>query len=212
MTLRKTPLQILNESSHPLLMTFRTFPLVSLGKLATVTNGYAFPSSAFNTEARGIPIIRIRDVGADQVSTWFDGPYEPKYIVSNGEVIVGMDGDFRVARWQGPTALLNQRVCRIQVNDQIDERFLLHVLPEYLAAINEATSSVTVKHLSSNTILEMPIPLPGLDRQLRIVEAIEEQFSHLDAAKVSVAKVLNILDATRSSILSRAFGQAEPTR
>jgi type I restriction enzyme, S subunit len=39
-----------------------------------------------------------------------------------------------------------------------------------------------VKHLSSRTLEELPLPCPPLDEQRQIVDAIEEQFSRLDNA------------------------------
>jgi type I restriction enzyme S subunit len=99
-----------------------------------------------------------------------------------------MDGDFRVAPWSGRPALLNQRVCKITVRDDglFEHRLLLHVLQGYLDAINAHTSSVTVKHLSSRTVQEIPLPLPPLNEQRRIVAAIEEHLSRLDAADASL--------------------------
>jgi type I restriction enzyme S subunit len=78
------------------------------------------------------------------------------------------------------------------------------VLPGYLKAVHEATSSVTVKHLSSRTVEKFPLPLPPLSEQRRIVEAIEEQFSRLDAAEGLLGSGQNRLQALRSKVLGLA--------
>src|SRR5260370_40596089 len=94
-----------------------------------------------------------------------------------------MDGDFNCTLWKGQTALLNQRVCKLSPREEFYRKKLLaYVLPGYLRAINSETSSVTVKHLSSHTIAEIPLPLPPLPEQDRIVGEIEKQFTRLDAA------------------------------
>jgi type I restriction enzyme, S subunit len=136
----------------------------------------------------------------------FNGEFDERYIVSAGDIVVGMDGDFRVARWTGEPALLNQRVCKITLRDEsfYDPRFLLHVLPGYLDAINARTSSVTVKHLSSRTVLDIPLPLPPVAEQRRIVAAIEEQFSRADAADHSLQLARQRLEAFREAVLSQA--------
>jgi type I restriction enzyme S subunit len=145
-------------------------------------NGFAFKSSRFNKDQQGLPLLRIRDVGKEMTDSYYDGPYEAQYIVKRGDLVVGMDGDFNSARWQGPNALLNQRVCKITItSENYEPRFLDIVLPGYLTAINERTSSVTVKHLSSTSIAEIPLPLPPLPEQRRIVAKIEELFTRLDA-------------------------------
>jgi type I restriction enzyme S subunit len=118
-----------------------------------------------------------------------------------------MDGEFRVARWAGQEALLNQRVCTIRVRESaiLDERFLFLALPGYLAAINERTSSVTVKHLSSKTILDIPLPLPPMAEQQRIVEIIEEQFSRLDGAVAALEAARRRVEAGISSCFQAHF-------
>jgi len=44
------------------------------------------------------------------------------------------------------------------------------------------TSAVTVKHLSSRTLAQIPLPLPPLDEQRRIVAILEDHLSRLDMA------------------------------
>jgi type I restriction enzyme S subunit len=158
-----------------------------LGELINVQNGAPFSSDKFNRESIGMPLIRIRDVGASETSTYFDGEYDPAYVVRAGDLLVGMDGDFRCARWTSRDALLNQRVCRLKVTStDLDERFLFLVLQGYLEAIWKETSATTVKHLSSKSIQEIPIPLPSVEEQHKIVELLEDHLSGLDAALLDV--------------------------
>jgi type I restriction enzyme S subunit len=177
---------------------------VRLREVAQVQNGFAFKSALFNKGDRGLPLLRIRDVGDSSTEVYYDGDYEERYIVTTGDLVVGMDGDFRVSPWAGPTALLNQRVARIRLMDdaRYDARFLLYALPGYLDAINQATSSVTVKHLSSRTLEDIPLPNPPLDEQQRIVAALEEQLSRLDAGDASVASGLHRIHDLEESALN----------
>ena len=123
-----------------------------------------------------------------------------------------MDGDFRAARWSGEDAVLNQRVCKIVVRDETlySKDFLSHVLQGYLDAINAHTSSVTVKHLSSRTIQEIPLPLPPLSEQRRIVDAIEEELSRLDGADASLALALKRSSSLRNATLTTWYPDEIP--
>lgn len=201
MTLRVSPDEIVARSSSPLLGIADHWQRVPVGLVADITNGAAFKSAQFNNAQVGMPLIRIRDVGAADTGTFYDGEYETRHVVQPGDLLVGMDGDFRVARWRGPAALLNQRVCRIDVRDDdlYDGRFLELALQPYLDAVHELTSAVTVKHLSSRTVQELPIPLPPLPEQRRIVAAIDEHFSRLDAAEASIASAGLRLEVLRRS-------------
>ncbi len=206
MTLRVHPDEIVAAAPGGLLAAHSSWERVRLGEVATVLNGFAFKSELFS-KTDGVPLLRIRDVGKEATDVRFAGGFNAEYLVRAGDQVIGMDGDFRTARWAGTDALLNQRVCKVAVRDssQYDGNFLLYVLPGYLSAINQRTSAITVKHLSSRTVAEIPLPLPPLLEQRRIVAAIEEQFSRLDAADESLKRVDLRAEAMRRGVLGSAF-------
>jgi type I restriction enzyme, S subunit len=205
-TLRVHPDEIVQESESALLAIHSSWERTRLADVADVLNGFAFKSVSFS-KSEGVPLLRIRDVGSSGTETNYVGDFDPLYLVEPGNIVVGMDGDFRVARWTGPTALLNQRVCKISVRDEglYDAGFLFYALPGYLDAINALTSSVTVKHLSSRTVQDIPLPLPPLAEQWRIKAAIEEQFSGLDAADEYLRRARQKLDVLRTRAVEAAF-------
>jgi type I restriction enzyme S subunit len=163
-----------------------------------------------------MPLVRIRDVGSDSTETRYIGEFDDRYVVEPGDLLIGMDGDFNCARWRGPLALLNQRVCKVSIeSDQYNPRLLDYALPGYLKAINDATSSVTVKHLSSRTVEDIPLPFPPLDEQTQLVAEIEKQFSRLDEAVSNLKRVKANLTHYRAAVLSCAvmgtmFGTLRP--
>lgn len=206
MAIRVSAFEIVKESNNPLLSTHRTWQRIQLCEIAHVQNGYAFNSMHFNNNQKGVPIVRIRDVGKDGTETYYDGPFEKEYIVNKGDILVGMDGDFRCAEWRSTECLLNQRVCRIiPKTSNFNRKFLLICLQPYLDEIHKETSAVTVKHLSSVTISEIPLPLPPLPEQHRIVAKIEELFSDLDEGIASLKKAKVQLKTYRQSVLKWAF-------
>jgi type I restriction enzyme S subunit len=196
--------EIVDSSKNRLLAKHDSWGRVRLGDIATVQNGFAFKSDQF-TKDGGMPLIRIRDVGKDTAETNYKGNYEPEYIVESGDLLIGMDGNFNCARWRGPRGLLNQRVCRVKiVSDVYHPKLLDYALPGYLRAINDVTSSVTVKHLSSRTVADIPLPLPPMDQQLRIVSEIEKQFSRLDEAVANLKRVKANLKRYKAAVLKAA--------
>jgi type I restriction enzyme S subunit len=185
---------------------------VRLDDVAKVQNGFAFKSDYFS-KSEGVPLLRIRDVGGEKTQAFYTGEYDAALLVAPGDLVVGMDGDFRAARWGGASALLNQRVCRLAIKDarHYESSFLEYVLQGYLDAINAETSSVTVKHLSSRTVEEISLPLPPLAEQRRIVAAMEEHFSRLDATEESLRRVQTKLIAFTASGLQRELRGNWPT-
>jgi type I restriction enzyme S subunit len=146
-----------------------------LGCHIDILSGFAFKSERFNSDRRGLPLVRIRDVLPGESDTFYEGPYEERYVVSDGDLLVGMDGEFNRARWRGGRGLLNQRVCKLTAaNGSLDEGYLFHVLPQVLKEIEDKTPFVTVKHLSAKDLRQAEIPLPPFDEQKRIAAILDQ--------------------------------------
>lgn len=157
----------------------------------SVQPGYPFDSAKFsNSSTDGFPLIRIRDITSGEIQTYYTGEYPPNYIVTAGDLLVGMDGDFNVRWWNNDAALLNQRCCRVTEKNSVLRRFLYYVLPFTLQHINTLTYATTVKHLANGDILNSFIAFPSLPAQQNIVHYLDTVCSEIDA----------ILSKTRSSI------------
>ena len=69
---------------------------------------------------------------------------------------------------------------------------------------SDATRGSTMRHINRGPFLAHPLPLPPLAEQQRIVEAIEEQFSRLDAGVASLRRAQRNLRRMRESVLTAA--------
>jgi type I restriction enzyme S subunit len=196
--------QLIDADTSGLLGKNPTWERVPLEDIAFILNGAPFDSSFFNA-TEGIPLVRIRDVIAGETNTYYRGTYDEAYLVKQGDLLVGMDGDFNSAFWGAKKALLNQRVCKISPNERFyNKRLLALALPGYLKAINANTSSVTVKHLSSKTIGSIGLPLPPRNEQDRIVEKLEELLSHHDVGVAELKAAQKKLGQYQQSLLKAA--------
>jgi type I restriction enzyme S subunit len=204
MAFTMTVAELIDADTSGLLGKHGTWERVPLQEVADILNGAPFDSALFNT-TEGTPLIRIRDVTTGQTRTYYTGTYEDAYLVNQGDLLVGMDGDFNSAFWGPKKALLNQRVCKITPHELFyDKQLLALTLPGYLAAINANTPSVTVKHLSSKTIGEIGLPLPPRAEQTRIVAKLEELLSDLDAGVAELKAAQKKLAQYRQSLLKAA--------
>ena len=204
--------EIVKANASGLLAAHPTWGRVRLGDACEILNGFAFKSQYFN-QSEGTPLIRIRDVLRGETETLYNGDYDSTYVVEPGDLVVGMDGDFNCALWGGRTALLNQRVCRLRPDEHVlSLRFLAYVLQGYLDAINAKTSAITVKHLSSRTLADVPLPLPPRQMQTRIADRLDELLSDLRAASDGLERVQRNLTRYRASVLQAAVeGRLVPT-
>jgi len=115
MSFNSQPQELIVQNINGLLSIHKSWKRIPLNFVANIINGYAFKSSYFNIESKGYPLIRIRDVLKGKTETYYAGEIPDGYWVTSGDIIVGMDGDFNITCWPSQPALLNQRVCKIEV-------------------------------------------------------------------------------------------------
>ena len=155
---------------------------VRLADLAWPQAGFAFKSSSFNEIGAGLPLIRIRDVGVSEPTTFFSGEFRSEFLVNAGDWLVSMDGEFRVREWLGKPALLNQRVTRlIFAGNMVEKTFVCSALQNELTKLQGQKAYTTVDHLSGGQISSRLVPLPPLAEQSRIVARVEELMRLCDA-------------------------------
>ncbi|WP_166267039.1 restriction endonuclease subunit S [Marinobacter caseinilyticus] len=178
-----------------------------LGDHVSFLSGFAFKSSHFNDSGNGMPVIRIRDVTRGYSETYYSGEYSDRYIIDDGDYLIGMDGEFNLARWTAGKALLNQRVCKIdEVSEDVDRSYLARFLPIALKKIEDSTPFVTVKHLSVKKLNEIQVPLPPLGEQKRIAKILDAA----DALRAKRRESRTQLDALLQSTFVDLFG--DPVR
>jgi type I restriction enzyme S subunit len=184
----------------------QNWEIKKLSEVLKIQNGYAFDAKLFTIE-KGTPLIRIRDIkeGIGTVTN-FNGKYDKKYEVNAGDFLIGMDGEFGCYEWKGDTALLNQRVCRLQeFSNKLYPRFLFYGINKYLKAIEDVTAFATVKHISSKQIENIEIPLPPLAEQQRIVAILDEAFAAIAKAKANAEQNLKNAKVLFESYLQGVF-------
>lgn len=174
-----------------------------LAEVCDVQNGFAFNSKLFGSEPIGMPLIRIRDIKRGFSETYTSESCGEEFIVSNGDCLIGMDGDFNVGIWKGGTALLNQRVCKLVPSDKVSLKFLYYYIPERLNEINSKTVFTTVKHLSSKQIKEIGVPDISLSEQKRIVSYLDSTFAKIEAVAKNAEESLNQAKALFQSALAK---------
>jgi type I restriction enzyme S subunit len=170
---------------------------------ADLVNGYPFESELFTTNG-GMPLVRIRDIHNNMTEVCYAGEPVPEAMIDNGDILVGMDGDFNVSRWRGGRAFLNQRVCCVRPKSTVDGRYLSYLLPTPLKLINEFTYSTTVKHLSSFDILKIRFPYPPLHQQHAIADYLDHETARLDALVAAKERLIELLAEKRRAIIAHA--------
>jgi type I restriction enzyme S subunit len=148
-----------------------------LKEVANVTYGFPFQSQKFNTTGVGTPVIRIRDILDGSTDTFTDEETEPKYHIKNGDILVGMDGDFHMCIWASGHAFQNQRIAKFESNGAIGNYHLFLALELPIQTWNKSIVGTTVAHLGDMHIKTIQVAWPPaqfLAKAKEILEPISE--------------------------------------
>jgi type I restriction enzyme S subunit len=176
----------------------------SIGQLGRYINGRGFGKDEWRTQ--GLPIIRIQNLNDESASfNYSDQEHEDKYRVKDGDLLVAWAASLGVYLWKRGPAWLNQHIFRVEVEEElVTKPFLYWSLKHALDALYDKTHGSGMVHVTRDRFDTHPIALPPKAEQQRIVSRIEELFSEIDEGERALARVGQLVERYRQSILKAA--------
>jgi type I restriction enzyme S subunit len=126
--------------------------VVDVYQLAKVVYGAPFASKLFNDKGEGKHLVRIRDLQTHSPSIFTTEQHPKGTVIRPGEIVVGMDGEFRLHYWTGPEAWLNQRLCSFKPLPRVPTVYLGEALRAPLDYVERSEAATTVIHLGKYDI------------------------------------------------------------
>ena len=163
--------------------------------ICDIQYGYAFDSKCFTDDSCYPPLVRIRDVKRGYSETYYSGDYPKEYVLASGDLLVGMDVEFNIARWKCDGALLNQRVCKLIAKKGTNEEYLRFAMTKALKEIERRTAFVTVKHLSAKELNKLQLSVPDLSEQNRVAKILSRLEKVIDLRRQELQKLDNLIKA-----------------
>ncbi len=189
---------------------------LKIGEEINILSGYPFNSKLFNNEKEGKPLIRIRDILNSSIETFYSGPYLNLFVIKKDDILVGMDGEFHISKWNNIDALLNQRILKIsQKNDaEIDIDYFYYYLFGFLKQIHNITPATTVKHLSTFDIKKAVASFPPVSHQRKIAKILKTADAVIKKTEAAIAKYRTIKQGMMQDLFIRGIdlqtGQLRP--
>ena len=157
-----------------------------LGELGILKSGYAFKSTEYTKD--GVQVVRISDLSDDSIGLKDAAfyPHKPElsqYFVVDGSFLICMTGSIGKMAWVKDSVLryLNQRVGMFIPNALCSSAYLWFFLhTSYVVDKWIRAKTSTNGNIKNADIVELPIPLPPLAEQKRIVAKIEELLPLVD--------------------------------
>ena len=190
-----------------------------LGDVATYINGFAFKPSDWSDE--GLPIIRIQDLtGNSYQANRYNGSYQPKYEVNDGDVLISWSASLGVYVWHGEKAVLNQHIFKVVFDKaEVDKNFFVHQVQNILENAASEAHGATMKHLTKPVFDALPFYLPSIEKQRKIATVLDKVTELIALRKEQLAKLDQLVKsrfielfeneeyekATVSSVLNTGF-------
>lgn len=176
--------------------------IADIYSIANVIYGAPFASNLFNTEGNGKPIIRIRDLQSQNFTTYTTENHPKGYLLQRGDIVVGMDGEFRPYIWGNDEAWLNQRICVFENKRPKGKFFLYFTLLPLLNFIEETEMATTVIHIGKKDFDAFRIILPDEKTLNNYDELTMPMFEQIVANKKEIAKLTQIRDTILPKLMS----------
>ena len=182
----------------------KNWELTKLGNLAEYINGRAFKPTEW--QETGKPIIRIQNLNNPNAHyNFFSGEIAEKYHVHYGDLLYAWSASLDTFIWKGEEAFLNQHIFNVKPYANISKLFIFYLLKFVSSDILSQTHGSGMVHITKGKFDDIPVSLPPLNEQNRIVAKIEALFSEIDNGIDSLSKAKFQLEQYRQSLLKSAF-------
>jgi type I restriction enzyme, S subunit len=192
----------------------RAWSVVPLGEIAEVKLGKMLDKTKHRT-GRRLPYLRNINVRWGTIETddlaemhFKDGELD-RFGLEPNDVLVCEGGEpGRAAVWNGdlPDLKFQKALHRVRFRVPFDPRFLVYYL-EFLTkagGLERRFTGSTIKHLTREAFVQLPVPHPLVGKQQQIVAEVEKQFTRLDAAVAALLRARANLRRYRGAILTAA--------
>ena len=174
----------------------------SVYSVAKVTYGAPFASKLFKDAPPGVPIVRIRDLKDESPGVFTEEKHPNGYLIQPGDIVVGMDGEFKSYVWGGEEAWLNQRVCVFSPVGEASSAFVRMSIAPLLAAVESTETATTVIHLGKNDIDRFKILIPS-NEILKVFSSIADPiYSRFVKNKQQMQTLVNLRDTLLPRLIS----------
>lgn len=192
-----------------------TWPVVQLGQVADTALGKMLDKAKSKGHAH-VPYLRNVNVQWGRIDTddlltmELAEEERERFAVSEGDLLVCEGGEIgRCAIWHGRNEYVayQKALHRVRPSDKLDTQFLRYLMEHYSLSgqLAKLATGTTIMHLPQQQLRRVPVPLPPLNEQHRIVDVLEDHVSRLDAAEAYLNAAQQRDAVLHDQLLARAL-------
>lgn len=170
--------------------------------ISEIIYGAPFSSKLFNTDKRGMPVIRIRDLKNQHSDTYTEEVHPKSYIIKAGDIVVGMDGEFKPYIWGNYEGLLNQRVCVFKNKRSLGKMFLYLTIKPLLNKVEQTEVATTVIHIGKQDFDAFRYNMPSNDVMDRFDKITNQIYNKIVSNSLENTRLAELRDALLPKLMS----------
>jgi type I restriction enzyme M protein len=198
-----------------------SYPVLNLGEVCDIQNGYAFKSEKLVDDytTGHIPVIKIGNLiskGGIDLSKIKYHHYSDsleKFIINEGSILIAMTGATvgKVSVVDSGKYLLNQRVGSVEVGNKVLKKYIKILLQsdDFYKYCQSNAGGGAQGNISPAQIGNFQIPLPPLEKQQEIVDEIEQYQKVIDGARQVVESYKTSLQFEESATKFKKYSLLE---
>lgn len=179
---------------------------LTIRDVCSLVNGRGF--KPYEWRVSGLPIIRIQNLNGSEEFNYFDGSFNPKILVDEGQLLFAWSGSrgtsFGPHVWRGSQGLLNYHTWKVVANEsRVDDAFLFHALRHLTAFIEEkAHGASALVHMQKWEMEGFHLAVPPLPEQRAIAAALSDVDALIGALDKLIVKKRAIQLAAMQQLLT----------
>ena len=165
--------------------------------------GAPFSSSLFNQNGNGYPLIRIRDLKTNSPQFFTEENHSKLTFVDPGDILIGMDAEFKPYVWIGEKGVLNQRVCMLKpLDNNICPYLPMLLIRDKLNFIETYKSGTTVSHIGKEDFDRMTINAPPISEMIKFSRIIDSFYLSYISNGIEIRRLSSFRDALLPKLMS----------
>ncbi len=155
--------------------------------------------------------VRWGSVDTDDLSEMYFREEELlRYVLIDGDVLVCEGGEpGRSALWNAiiPEMMYQKALHRVRFYGALKSQYMVYILESLAKSgrLEPFFTGSTVKHFTRESFVKLPVPIPPLAEQVRIVAEVEQRLSVVEEIETAVEAGLKRAARLRQAVLQKAF-------
>ena len=178
---------------------------VKLGEVCKVIMGQSPPSKTYNMERKGLPFFQGKADFGELYPTPRVWCSSPQKIAQPGDILISVRAPVGPTNLANVTCCIGRGLAALRVTHAIERKWLLYYFRNIESDLSHRGSGSTFSAITKRQLEELPIPLPSLPEQRRIVAYLDQVQARVTALQKAQKSTEAELHRLEQAILDKAF-------